>query len=214
MQLVLLVDGAVAAEQPRDVVEVVVLDGEVGAADDVDVVLHGERGAQLHIGLGVGRERAPREGRPLLREHLVDELLLHDAVDVLARGHVVDVGAVAGQAPAHDDALEVELAGELLVRVVQAPGQAHAAVLGVDHDLDAVERVAFGVVGADVAVVRDLATIRPSDSTTSCPSGKRASWFWMFSRRQVGMPGKQRCCIKTSASKSSMRRGRTRTWLS
>jgi hypothetical protein len=49
VNLVLLADRPVAAEQVGDVVEVLVLQGEVRAADDVDVVLDRQVGEEVEV---------------------------------------------------------------------------------------------------------------------------------------------------------------------
>ncbi len=79
-----------------------------------------------------------------------------DLFDVLLRRHLVGQAAVAGNTPAQDDLLEVEVHAQFLARVVQAAGQAQFAVVGMDEHVDAVERVAVGVVVAQAAVADDL----------------------------------------------------------
>ena len=85
---------------------------------------------------------------------------------------------------------------QFLAGIVQSPRQLHAAELRIDHDLDAVQRVALGFVIADVAVVGDgfpvvpfqagsysriklldEAASRPSISMHIWPSGKIRSWL-------------------------------------
>jgi hypothetical protein len=68
---------------------------------------------------------------------------------------------IPGNAAADHDPGQVPLATQFLAGVVQSPRQLHAAVFGIDHDLDAVQRVAFGLVIADVTVIRDGLPVVP-----------------------------------------------------
>jgi hypothetical protein len=98
VQLVLLVDAAVAVEQVRDVVEALVLHREVRAADDVDVVLQGELREELQV---LRRELGqPAHGQPgpfglqerqqLRREELREQ----DEVGLVVGRHVDEVLAL------------------------------------------------------------------------------------------------------------------------
>src|SRR5262249_40383347 len=59
------------------------------------------------------------------------------------------------------DAHEVSLAGQPLACVVKTAGEPPAAILGIDHHLDPVERRPGGLVVADEAAVRDLVPVAP-----------------------------------------------------
>ncbi len=117
--------------------------------------------------------RAPARllvGRQVAVEHLAD----HEAVGELCGDHrvgeffgdhlgEVGVGAhlalmkrVARHAPCDHHLAEIELADELVPRLVDAPREAHPARFGADHDVDPVEQVAVWVVVPERAARDDL----------------------------------------------------------
>ena len=95
------------------------------------------------------------------RKHRVDDRFGDHLLDIFPRGHLVGVLVVAGDPAADDHPLQVPLAANLLSYVVNPPRELHAAKLGIDHDLDAVERVALRIVIADVAVVGNFLPVVP-----------------------------------------------------
>ena len=100
------------------------------------------------IALAIRRRRQVAGNEPLEDEavgqlrgqHRIEQRLVDDLVDVLAGRHLAGVLGVAGNAAADDDAHQVFFAGQLFAGVVEPAGQLQAAVFGIDHDLDAVER--------------------------------------------------------------------------
>ena len=71
------------------------------------------------------------------------------------------VRSVPGNTSCDDDALKVMRAGEFFAYVVKSARQAHPAIVGMDHDLDAIECIPFGIVVADVSRVGDLLPVVP-----------------------------------------------------
>ena len=89
-------------------------------------------------------------------EDRVGQLLGHDLLHVLPGVHGVGVLGVAGDAAGDHDLAQLELFHELHPRLVDPARQAHAAGVGVHHDVDAVEEVALRVVVREVAARADL----------------------------------------------------------
>ena len=92
----------------------------------------------------------------LEREHGLHQLSGEHALDVLLHRHLIGHLVVAGQAPTDHDALQVQPLAQRLALFVDPPPDPHAAVLGVHDHLDAVERVALGVVVFDEVVARHV----------------------------------------------------------
>ena len=89
-------------------------------------------------------------------KHGVVDFLLAHLVDVFLGAHLVGILVVVGDAAAEHDGLQVELLAEVLAVFVHTAGQAKAAVLRMDEDLDAIEDIPFGVVGIERLLARHL----------------------------------------------------------
>ena len=78
------------------------------------------------------------------------------------RAHGLDSFLEAGQAATEHDAVQAELAAQLLARRIQAPADAHAAEFRIDAGFHAVQPVAFGIVPRGIAAAGDLGPgVRP-----------------------------------------------------
>lgn len=79
----------------------------------------------------------------------------------VASAHRVGVGAVTRDATANHDAAQVALPRDLLAGFVGSAREPKPAALRIDHDFDAVERVAARVVVADVSAFGNHAPALP-----------------------------------------------------
>ena len=82
----------------------------------------------------------------LKAEHGVVDFLVLDLVDVFEGGAVRGTQEVVGCAACEYDCFEVELFAEFLAGIVEAAGQAHVPIGRAYEHVNAVERIAFGVV--------------------------------------------------------------------
>ena len=89
-------------------------------------------------------------------EHGIADLALDDLLQIVLRGaDLARDPAIAGHAPAEDDAFQVELLDEAAARLVQPLADPEAALLGIDRELEAIEPVAGRIVAAAEAVAGD-----------------------------------------------------------
>ena len=101
MDLVLLAQRTVAAEQVADVVQDFVFHHEMRAADDIDVVLDGHLGEQFQVGLGELRQLTSCQsrsfgrdpGEQLQREQFGEQ----EEIALVVRSHVDEELALFGE---------------------------------------------------------------------------------------------------------------------
>ena len=89
-------------------------------------------------------------------QHRIDDFPILDLGDVFSGRHVPVVTGVSGNTATDDDPFHVQFFAEFLAGVVEAPAQAHAAIVPVDKEVDAVEIVPFGIVLPKFAVCNDV----------------------------------------------------------
>ncbi len=93
-------------------------------------------------------------------QYRIVQLATNDLFQVVFRPvHLAAVAAVMGHAPAEDDAGQLALFGQRAAFLVQPPPDTHAAHLGIDAHLVAVQPVAGGIVAAAIAIARYLVPV-------------------------------------------------------
>ncbi len=92
----------------------------------------------------------------LERQCGVVDILVLDLLNVFEGRHFPGVLLVVGNTPAGNDGLEVEVAAQLLARVVQTPPQSQPPVIRIHEQIHTVKDIAVGIVGSEVVVAGNL----------------------------------------------------------